>query len=122
MNPVRSVFTGDARPKSLVVRIERHAKGEVFTLETVRSDNLALTSSLLLYLDGKARESDEGACSGFQSSRRLDSWTVEVLRTCNRAWTRLVRRLTTLKELVLDITEQRAEGGRSTWHVVLEKQ
>src|SRR5438128_794653 len=36
------------------------------------------------YLDGKARESDEGACSGFQSSRRLDSWTVEVLRTCNR--------------------------------------
>jgi hypothetical protein len=33
----RSVFTGDARPKSLVVRIERHAKGQVFTLETVRN-------------------------------------------------------------------------------------
>ena len=124
MNVARSTFTGDAQPKGLTVRIEPHTKGEVFTLDKVGGDNRATTSSTILYFDGKSRDFQDLGCSGTQSSRRVDSRTVEVLRKCaNGEWTRLVRRSAAQpKELILEITEQHPDGRRFERRLVLEKQ
>jgi hypothetical protein len=104
--------------KDLVVRFEPHEKGEVFTVDRTGQDGQITTSSTILYFDGKARDFEDGACSGTQSSRRVDSRTVEVLRRCaNGEWTRFVR-----KERVLEITGQRADGRRFEQRLVLEKQ
>ncbi len=109
---------------ALVVRLEPHAKGEVFTLDQVDRDGRSTTSSTLLYLDGKEREFVGFGCSGTQSSRRLDTQTVEILRTCRSGEsTRIVRRLSSdAKELVLEITEQQTQFRRFDRRLVLEKQ
>jgi len=125
MNPARSTPTADPRLKSLTVRFEEHAKGEVFTLERIDGDGRTSTASTILYLDGKPRDFEDLACSGTQSSRRVDAQTVEILRTCaSHGWTRFVRRLSSAhpKELILDITEQHSDGRRSEQRLVLEKQ
>jgi hypothetical protein len=38
LNAARSTFAGDTQPKSLTVRIEPHAKGEVFTLDRAEAN------------------------------------------------------------------------------------
>ena len=123
MNPNRSKSVEDPEPKSFTVRIEPHAKGEVFTLERIPREGRALTSSTILYLDGKPREFEDIKCSGTQSSRRVDAQTVEILRTCSTGdSTRFVRRLAAqAKELILEITEQRSGGGLVERRLVLEK-
>ncbi len=123
MNPARSTFIGDAYPKSFMVRIEPHAKGEVFTLDSVSWDGRASTSSTILYLDGKPRDFQDSKCSGTQLSRRVDKATVEILRKCNSGeWTRFVRRLSAQpNELILEITEQLLDGRRFERHLVLKK-
>src|SRR5580704_6808315 len=80
LNPARSTLAGNQM--SVTLRIEPHARGEVFTLDTVAADGRASTFSTILYFDGKPREFQDGACTGTQSSRRLDAWTVEILREC----------------------------------------
>ncbi len=81
-----------------------------------------MTSSTILYLDGKPRDFQDLGCSGTQSSRRVDNRTVEILRTCAE-WTRFVRRLAArAKELILDITGQHQDGRRFERHLVLEKE
>jgi hypothetical protein len=124
MNPARSTVTPDRRPKSITVRIESHAKGEVFTLDLVEGDGRATTSSTILYLDGKSRDFQDSGCSGTQSSRRVDSQTVEILRKCaSGEWVRFVRRLSAPpNELVLEVTEQQAGGRHFERRLVLEKQ
>lgn len=124
MNPGRSTFAADPRPKSLSVRIERHTKGEVFTLDRIEANGRATTSSTILYFDGKPRDFQHVGCSGTQSSRRLDSRTVEILRQCaSGERTRIIRRLSAKpKELILEITEQQADGRRFERRLVLEKQ
>lgn len=123
MNPRYSIFPPGSRPKSLTVRIELHASGEVFTLDRIEQDGRAVSDSTILYLDGKPRGFEEPGCSGTQSSQRLDSQTVEVLRTCaSGAWTRFVRRFTTHRELVLEITAQQPDGRRVERRLVLERQ
>jgi predicted acyl esterase len=124
MNSARSTLAREPRPKSISIRIESHTKGEVFTLDRVESDGRATTSSSLLYLDGKPRDFQDTGCSGTQASRRIDSQTVEILRTCaDGGWIRFVRRFFAHpNELVLDITEQQAGGGRVERHLLLEKQ
>jgi hypothetical protein len=124
MNATRSTFSGDVQPKSLTVRIEPHAKGEVFTLDRVEADGRATSSSAILYLDGKPRGFQDHACSGTQSSRRADSQTVEILFKCvSGEWTRFVRRSPAQsKDLILEITEQHADGRRFERRLVLEKQ
>src|SRR5262252_4710578 len=109
---------------SFTVRIEPHAKGEVFTLDRIEADGRTTTSSSILYLDDKERDYREPGCSGTQSSRRVDSQTVEILRKCaSGEWTRFVRRSPVqAKELILDITEQRLDGRRFERRLVLEKQ
>ena len=82
LNAGRSTFAGDTRPRSLTIRIEPHTKGEVFTLDRIEADGRASSSSTLLYLDGREREFRDGECFGTQSSRRIDSRTIEILRNC----------------------------------------
>jgi len=124
MDVGRSKVTGSAPPKSFTVRIEPHAKGEVFTLDRIESDGRTMSSSTLLYFDGTPRDFEDFGCSGTQSSRRLDGQTVEILRVCaSGEWTWLIRQSAAQsKEIVIDITEKR--GGRSNveWRVVLKKQ
>jgi hypothetical protein len=125
MNPARSTPTAERRLKSLTIRFAEHAKGEVFTLERIDGDGRTTTTSTILYLDGKPRDFEDLGCSGTQSSRRVDTETVEILRMCpNGGWTRFVRRLSSAqpKELILDITEQHSGGRRSERRLVLEKQ
>jgi hypothetical protein len=112
-------FSGE----SFAVRFEPHTKGEVFTLDRIDADGRSTTSSTILYLDGKPRDFQGFGCSGSQSSRRLDSQTVEIVRTCvSGEWTRFVRRLSTQpKELVLEITEQQPDGRHVERRVVLGK-
>ncbi len=121
VNPIRS---RDPYLKSLTVRFEPHAKGEVFTLNRIDRDGRTTTSSTILYLDGKPRDFDDTNCSGTQSSRRVDNRTVEILHKCsNGEWTRFVRRLAVQpKDLILDITEQHTDGRRFERRLVLEKQ
>src|SRR5215831_16224870 len=82
LNPARSTFAGDTQPKSLTVRIEPHTKGQVFTLDRTETNGRSTSSSVLLYFDARARALKEAGCSGTQSSRRLDSRTVEILHDC----------------------------------------
>lgn len=124
MNPARSTFTGRSRPKSLSVRFEPHAKGEVITLDLVESDGRLTSFSSILYLDGAPRDIEDFDCSGSQSSWRLDSGTVRIQRTCaasDSTW--LVRQSREQpKELLIDVTEKRRGGQNLEWRVVLEKQ
>ncbi len=124
MNPARSTSLEDPQPKSFIVRIETHGKGEVFTLETIPGAGRALTSSTILYLDGKSREYEDTKCSGTQSSRRVDERTVEITRICRSGEsTRFVRRLAARpKELILEITEQQPGSRQVERRLVLEKQ
>ena len=114
----------DPRPKSITIRIEPHAKREVFSLDRIEADGRATTSSTILYFDGQPREFQDLGCSGTQSSRRVDSQSVEILRTCaSGGWTRFVRRLAAQpNEPVMEVTEQRASGRRLDRRLVLEKQ
>ena len=120
VNPVRST---NPYPGSFVLRIKPHPKGEVFTLDRVDVQGRNTTSSTVLYLDGKPRGLEVPGCAGTQSSRRLDSRSVEILRNCGSGeWMRFVRLLTQPKELVLEITEQRLDGSRLERRLVLEKE
>src|SRR5437879_13273402 len=78
LNAARSTFAGDTQPNSLTVRIEPHAKGEVFTLDRTETNGRSTSSSVLLYFDGRARAFNEAGCSETHSSRRLDSRTVGI--------------------------------------------
>lgn len=124
INSARSTFGGSAPVKSLIARIERHPKGEVFTLDRIENDGRNTSYSQLLYLDGEPRRFEDFGCSGIQSSRRADERTVEILRMCaSGGWMRLVRRVSgKAKELVLEITEQSADGRRFDRRLTLEKQ
>ena len=51
LNAARSTFAGDTQPRSLRVRIEPHAKGEVFTLDRTETNGRSTSSSVLLYFE-----------------------------------------------------------------------
>ncbi len=124
LNTGRSMFAGDTTPKSLTVRTEPHAKGEVFTLDRVEADGRATSSSTILYLDEKPRDFQDFGCVGIQSSRRLDSRTVEIVRRCgSREWTRFLRRTSgSGNELVMEVTEQHSDGLRFERRLALDRQ
>ena len=122
LNAARSTFAGDTQPRSFTIRIEPHAKGEVFTLDRIEADGRAISCSTILYLDGRERDFRDSECSGTQSSRRIDSRTVEILRNCGAsAWTRFVRRTAPKGQLVLEISEQHADGRRFDRRLVFDK-
>jgi hypothetical protein len=124
MNPTRSTFSGAAQPKTFVVRIEPHPKGEVFTLDRTEPDGRITSSSSILYLDGTARVFQDFGCSGTQSSRRVDGMTVEILRQCGAGvWIKFVRRASANpRELVLETTEHHADGRLFDRRLVFDKQ
>ena len=123
LKAARSTFAGDIRPKSLSVRIEPRARGEVVTVYRTEINGQTTTCSMVLYLDGVARGFQQGECSGTQSARRIDSQTIEVLRNCGPgAWSRFVRRRAPKDQLVLEISEQRADGRRFGRRLIFEKQ
>ncbi len=123
MNAARSTSTGGTQPKSFAVRIDAHPKGEAFTLERIEPDGRITTSSSVLYFDAAPREFQDFECSGTQSSRRRDRQMVEVLRNCGSgAWTRFVLHPAAKQnELVLEISEQHADGRRFERRLVLER-
>jgi hypothetical protein len=108
----------------IVIRFGPHVRGEVFTVDRTDGEGRSTTSSTILYLDGKERKFQDFQCSGTQSSRRLDSQTVEILRVCaTGVWTKFVRRMSAQPgELALEITEQQLDGSRLERRLVLEKQ
>ena len=55
LKAARSTFAGDIRPKSLTVRIEPRARGEVVTVYRTEINGQASSCSMVLYLDGVAR-------------------------------------------------------------------
>ena len=124
INTARSTFGGGAPVKSLIARIERHPKGEMFTLDDIEINGRKTSYSTILYLDGEPRRFEDFGCSGIQSSRRADERTVEILRMCaSGGWMRLVRHVSAkTNELVLEITEQSADGRRFERRLTLEKQ
>ena len=124
INLARSTFAGGSPFRSLTVRIERHPKGEVFTLDRIETDGRATSSSTILYLDGEPRRFEDFGCSGIQSSRRADDRTVEIVRMCaSGGWVRLLRRVSSKSnELFLEIAEQSADGRRSDCRLALERQ
>jgi hypothetical protein len=124
MNAARSTFAGGSPFKSLIARIDRHPKGEVFTLDRIEADGRTTSYSTILYLDGEPRRFEDFGCSGIQSSRLADERTVEIVRTCaSGGWVRLLRRASARSnQLVLEITEQFADGRRSDWRMMLERQ
>ena len=113
-----------ANQRNVTLRIEPHTRGEVFTLDTVAADGRASTSSTILYFDGKPRAFQDSGCSGTQSSRRVDSRTVEILRECVSGGHRQLIRRSAAKPgvLILDISEQHPNGRCSEQRLVLEKQ
>jgi hypothetical protein len=110
-------------PTSFIVRFEPHVRGEVFTMERTDAQQRIMTSSTILYLDGRPRDFQGFGCSGTQSSRRIDSLTVEILQTCaGGQWTRFVRRIPPgSRGLFLHVTEQMPDGRRFERRLVLEK-
>jgi hypothetical protein len=123
MNAARSTLAGSPF-KSLTVRIERHPKGEVFTLDRIETDGRTTSFSTILYLDGEPRRFEDFGCSGIQLSRRADERTVEIVRMCaSGGWMRLLWRPSArANELDLEITEQSADGRRFDRRLMLEKQ
>jgi hypothetical protein len=115
---------GTWKGKNLIVRVEPHPKGKVLTIDRIEKDGRTTSSSTVLYLDGAPRDFRDFECSGTQSSRRVDGQTAEILRKCEAgAWTRLVLRTSAkAAQLVLETTEQHADGRRVEWRLVLEKQ
>ena len=123
LNAALSTFAGEIRPKFVTLRIEARAKGEVFTLDRTEVNGQTTSSSMILYFDGLARDFREDECSGTQSSWRIDSQTIEILRNCGTGtWTRFLRRTAPKEELILEISEQRADGRRFDRRLVFEKQ
>jgi hypothetical protein len=124
MNVARSTVGPNPHPKSIMIRIESHPKGEVFTLDRFEADGRSTTASTILYLDGRLRDFQESECSGTQSSRRVDSQTVEILRKCASGGVGAAHRRLSAEpnELVLEVTEQQAGGHRVERRLVLEKQ
>jgi hypothetical protein len=124
MNAARSTFAGGAPFRSLTVRIERHPRGEVFTLDRIETDGRTTSYSTVLYLDGEPRRFEDFGCSGIQSSRQVDERTVEIVRMCaSGGWMRFLLRVSAKSnELVLEITEQSADGRRFDRRLTLEKE
>ena len=111
MNLGRSAFAEERAPRNFTLRIERHAQGEVFTVERTEPDGRSSSDSTILFLDRKPRDYQDLGCRGTQSSQRVDNRTVEILRTCEAgAWIRVVRRVTTDRDLVVQFSGRRSDG------------
>src|SRR5260370_2138912 len=85
LNAARSTFAGGAPFKSLIARIERHPKGEVFTLDRIETDGRTTSSSTILYLDGEPRRFDAFRLPGIPFSRAAATRSPGA-PVCSQAW------------------------------------
>jgi len=123
LSPSRSTLSAERQPSSLILRIEPHPRGEVFTVDRTERDGRSTTDSTVLFLDGQPRDYQGLDCKGTQSSQRVDNRTVEILRTCEAGeWIRFVRRVNATGELVLEVSDRRPDGRQVQIRLVLEKQ
>jgi len=124
VDTTRSTPKRGIQPVEITVRIDPHAKGEIFTLDRIEADGRSISLSTILYFDGAPHDFQDSRCSGTQSSRRLDSRTIEIARTCaSGGSSTIVRRLTaTSKELTFNITDHYPDGRTFEQRLVLEKQ
>jgi hypothetical protein len=76
LSPGRSIVAADRQLRSLTLRIERHPRGEVFTVERTEQDGRSTTDSTVLFLDGQPRDYQGLDCRGTQSSQRMDNRTL----------------------------------------------
>jgi hypothetical protein len=123
LSPSRSNFAADRQPSSLILRIERHPRGEVFTVDRTEQDGRSTTDSTVLFLDGQRRDYQGLDCRGTQSSQRVDNQTVEITRTCEAgAWMRFILRVNLDGELVLEVSGRRPDRRQVQIRLVFEKQ
>jgi hypothetical protein len=115
LNSARSTFSGVTPPKSLTLRVEPHAKGEVVTVDRTETSGRAISSSMILYLDGVARPFQDAGCSGTQSSRRVDSQTVEILCTCSSGESTKFLRPAQQGRAILEITNNVRRPAERRW-------
>jgi hypothetical protein len=73
MNVTRSTFARDTQPKSITVRIEPHAKGEVSTLDRIEADGRTTTSSSICTWTARSGIIES---PGVQEPSRRVEWTV----------------------------------------------
>jgi hypothetical protein len=122
----KAVSSRSTNPYSgaLLLRIEPHPKGEVFTVERTAADGSITSASTILYLDGKAHPFQDTGCVGTQSSWRTDGRTVEIVRQCNNGdHVHYIRRIASpVSEMRLEISEEHRDGLRVERRLVLEKQ
>ena len=122
MNPSRSRL-GPQDAGAITVRIEPHAKGEVFTYERTGPNGRATLFSVVLYFDGQERSSQSHGCAGTLHSRRLEDGVVEIVWRCQGGSSiRFVRRRTNTDDMVLDETEHQPNRAAVERRLVLEKQ
>ena len=120
LNPARSTLAGNEKSCDAPDRTAHARRGASLWTRSRRWAGVDFQHDL--YFDGKARDFHDSACSGTQSSRRLDSQTVEILRECGSgAQIRLVRRAVQPGVLILEITEQQMGGRRSERRLFMEK-
>jgi len=120
---VRANGSPDGYSGIVLIRIEPHPKGEVFTVDRVDRDGRVTTDSTILYLDGRSRHYQGAVCSGTQSSRLLDNQTVEIMRNCDTgAWTKFLRRSSVPAQMAFEITGRHADGRKFECRLVLQKQ
>ena len=124
VNPARSSFGANPHATEITLRIERHARGEVATLDRILPNGLAVTTSIILSMDGQVREFRGEFCTGTQSSQRLDDRTVEVRFQCQEGRSVRVRRRTSpeSRDLILEISDQLPRTHEIQWRLVLNKQ
>ena len=82
------------------------------------------TTSNILYFDGKERDFHGSLCTGTQSSRRVDSRSVEIVTQCaDGLRVSVMRRVPTQpNELIVEITEKSPGGRLLDRRLVLERQ
>ena len=125
LNAARSTFAGEIRPKSLTLRIEVRAKGEVVTFDRTEVTGRTTVSSMILYLDGVARDFQQDQCFGTQSSRRIDSETIEILRNGGlSAWIRFIRRTASKRNSFWRFPNNalRVAGSIADWYLNANKE
>jgi uncharacterized ParB-like nuclease family protein len=124
MDALHSTFTGETQPKSVTLRIQKHPKGEVVTVDRVDVDGRTTSSSTILYFDGTPRDFEDFQCSGTQSSRRIDSQSIELVRVCKSGERSKMTRRSSAQwnELVLEIVVHQAKDRWFQRRLVFKRQ
>src|SRR5580658_36985 len=121
MNAARSTLAAHPRPKRLTIRIESRAKGEVFSLDRIEPGGRTTTPAPPSIWTASHAVPKTAGVRKPNRRRRVDSQTVETLRTCGPGWIRFVRLSSQPNELVLELTEHQTGGFRFERHLVLER-